>query len=342
MFGVSHPNAFGNQASPKPTTTVFGFTSQPSYSRDQSLTLHSFNSSYSAEAPFSHPAIQPPAEFPAMSDIRLTLQSGGANGMSSCSTLGNTIFSNLVEVVSTESAGHKSVSDNIVPPDRSYDVRCGLEQQPLALLQASRTGGYDTHHEDLLFGFNGSSHSQRNPNIGHMLADSRAADITSDNLATPYFHSLEEDQHEQKQDAIYMGDHEKALMEHTSDKSPVWRHGHQLGVCSASDPKSPSSLSPRDLSHSSPSTNSSTSATKNFSIDNSWECDNCGRVLATKGTKNRNRNKRRHHCPGTAPKYPCPICPKSFNRGDTRLLHLRKWHREICIEPPRPRKRKNL
>ena len=342
MFSVSHPDASGNQASPEGTKTVSGFTFRPSYSRDDILALHSFSSCHSAEAPFSHPAIQAPAEFPAVSDIGLTLQSGGTNGMSSCSRLGKTISSNLVEVVSTESAGHESEPDILVPPDRSYDIRCGLEQQPLAPLQAYRTSGYDTHHEDLLLGFSGSLHSQMNQYTDCMLADSRAGCITSDDLATPYFHSLEEDQHDQQQDATYMGDYEKALMEHTSDKSPVRRHGHQLGVCSASDPKSPSNLSPRDLSTSSPYTNSSTSATKNYSLENSWKCDNCGIVLTTKGTKNRNRNKRRHHCPGTAPKYPCSMCPKSFNRGDTRLLHLRKSHREIHIEPPRPRKRKNL
>lgn len=340
MFSVDHPNATGNQICEAAATE--NCSTPRSYdSPGQLMSLHSLSTPYSAGTRSNHPIIQPLAKLLAPSDARLTLQPRGISGTPSSSFFDPLFSSNILEFVNTGSAGHGSGSDNKTLLDRSYDVQCGLEQQPVARLEEARTSRYGMHPGGHLFGFNNSAYSQRNPNTSHTLADSRAGHVTSDNSTRSYVHSLEANRREQQQNTIHINDYDMGLMEQTLGTFPVWQHGHQLGACSAGDPTSASSSPPRQLSQTSTSNTPLTFATSTHSIDDSWKCDNCGRVLATKGTKNRNRNKRRHHCPGTGPKYPCAVCPRSFCRGDTRLLHLRKCHPEIHIEPPRPRARKN-
>lgn len=296
----------------------------------------------SAGAQSRYPDIQPATAFHATSDPHFTLDVGWISEVSSSLTIGKLNSSNILEDPSSDSTGHGSGSENATAPDESCDIRRGLEQQPLDLSRFARTSRYDTHHEDILFGFpfQGSLHNQRHPDTSDALADSRAIGFAEDESAASYFHSFDGHRREPERTTIDKDEYEEAQMQHSPDVSPQWRHGHQLRACLASDPTFSSIILPRDSSPVSPSTFSSTSATTTAPIYDGWKCGNCGRVLATKGTKNRNRNKRRHHCPGTGPKYACPECPKSFNRGDTRLLHLRKGHPEINIKPPRPRKRR--
>lgn len=134
---------------------------------------------------------------------------------------------------------------------------------------------------------------------------------------------------------------EEAPVDHLSGILPVCQ-GHRVSAQATKDPVNPSGSSPKDPWPATSSRSSSISVFTLGPVAESWTCSGCGRVLATKGTKNRNRNKKRHHCPGTGPKYSCDICAKNFNRDDTLLLHIRKQHPEANVEPPQPRKRKML
>lgn len=324
MFAIGRSNATEHQVVPVPAAAALGSAPRPSYTRGLPSLCYASSDSYSAGARSSYSPIQTPTNLFATFNAPFTLHPGKMSEMPS------------------SSAFDESGSDNTTPPDRSFNVRLGLEQQPLALSQVAKTSNYDAHHQDLLSYFDSFLHSERKSNTSDALADSRAAFPISDDSATPYFHSFEDDRHEQQINTIHMGEYEETVAENLLGTSSISRHEHPLQIHPASDPTSSSMSSPKDPSLAPLSTTSPISAITIPPIDDSWECDNCGRVLATKGTKNRNRNKRRHHCPGTGPKYPCPICPKSFSRGDTRLLHLRKWHPDIQKESPRPRKRKNL
>ncbi|KAF6219977.1 hypothetical protein HO133_003802 [Letharia lupina] len=340
MLSIGHSDATGHQELPEPTIASLGSTSQSSQSRGYLSSLQPSSSLYFAGAQSSYPAIQLPANSLATFDAPFTLHAGGTSEMFVTSTLGDASSSNSFEAVGTASAGHESGLDNTTPSDESCDVSRGLDQQSLALSGAVNTTRYEAHHKDLRSNFDSTLQSHKNQETSDALADSHAGYVTKDNPATPYSYFFEDDRREQRQNGIQMDEYE--AVEQPSGIYPVPRHGNEPGARLASDRTSPSSLSPGDSSQAFLLTTSLTSATQTHSTNDSWKCDDCGRVLATKGTKNRNRNKRRHHCPGTGPKNPCPICPKSFNRSDTRLLHLRKWHPEIHMEPPRPRKRKDL
>lgn len=339
IFGIGHTNATGDQPLPEPTIGELSSTPPSSNSKNHSSSLYPLNS-YSARARSSYQASQSLPEFLTTCDTRFAPHPDGPSHTFSSSMFGITRPYDLLGTIDICSAGRESGPEHTTPPDQSYVVRCGLEQQPQNSSPVTETSIYEAHHGTLLFGLDGSSlHSQ----TSDALAINRAGCFLSDNLAEPYSYSVEDHRRAQNQNAIFVDDYEEVPVEHLSSTSPVWRHGNQLGAHSASDPTSPSLSPPRDLSQASLSTAPSISAScKKPSSDDSWKCDNCGRVLATKGTKNRNRNKRRHRCPGTSPEYPCPICPKEFNRSDTRLLHLRKWHPEVNIKSPRPRHKKNI
>ena len=237
---------------------------------------------------------------------------------------------------SIESAGHELVPVNRMLPYKLHDVRCIVEQQPQASVLAAETKNYDTDHKDHLLGFEEPS-SQSGA-----LPVNRAEYTTSGNPIKPYFRAVEDNRHAQEWNAIYWGSHEKTSAEPPSSPSPVWQHKYQVNVPPADDPTSSYDLAQQGSTLGISSTFPSTSATTSLPINENWKCDTCGAMFTTKGTKNRNRNKKRHRCPGTGLKYPCPICPKSFNRGDSRLVHLRRSHPEMHTQPPRPRKGKDL
>ena len=226
--------------------------------------------------------------------------------------------------------GRQWESDNIVPPDRCCSVRQALEQRTEELSNSIEANRDDSLNITLLSGL------QRSFPPCHALAVNRAVWSTSDSSDKPYCHSTDHYHCAQQQLAIYMTDREEGFLGLSLDTSPVWEHEHQL---EADTPVCPGILSLSDHSFNSPSPCLSTSASPILAALD-WTCEKCGTILATKGVKNRNRNKRRHRCRGTGPKYPCPECSKSYSRGDTRLLHLRKCHPEFHVNPPQPRKRK--
>ena len=342
MIDAGRSNATEHQVLPKPATATLGSAPRLSYIEGLPSSCYPSSDPYFAGVQSRHPTIQAPTDLFATFNAPFTLHPGRTSEVSSSSAFNDAFCSHPLEAFSAESAGHESSSDNITPPDRSCNVRLGLKQQLLALSPVAKISNYDTHHQDLLSDFDSFLHSQSKPNTSDAFADSRAGFPISDDLATTHFHSFEDNRHEQKTRTIHMDEYDELVAECSPGLSSILRQEHPLQIHPAGDPTSSGTLSPRDSSLESLSTTSSISVTTVPPIDDSWECDNCGRVLATKGTKNRNRNKRRHRCPGTGPKYPCPVCSKSFNRGDTRLLHLRRWHPEIQREPPRPRKRKNI
>ncbi|CAD6588361.1 MAG: hypothetical protein ASARMPRED_003534 [Alectoria sarmentosa] len=303
IFGIDHSNTTGDQALLEPATPAFGSTPSLHNNGGHSSSLYPLRNPFSAGARYTYPDIQPATDFHATSDPRFTLDLGGINETSSSLTLGNLVFSNSREAVSTGATGHGSGSVITIPPGGSYDIRHSLEQQPLTPPRFTKTSTYDRNHEDRLYGIASSLHRQRSPDTSEALDAYRAGCITSDNSVKPYFHSVEDHRRAQSQNAIDLDKYEDALVEPPLYSSLESRHKHQLGARSACDPISASRSSPRDSSLASPATIPSISATQVPPTDDIWKCDDCGRVLATKGTKNRNRNKRPHRCPGTDPKY---------------------------------------
>ena len=236
--------------------------------------------------------------------------------------------------VVTELAGHQWKSDNTRPAERCYDFRLSIEPQNEARLGFNKTtkGARDSYGTPL---FNSDESSFTND----VRTTNRAGCHTSDNLANTFTHTFE-DRSTHHQNAIDEEHHQEVSTDHLLGISPGCHHGHRVSAHATNYPVCPRSSSPKDPWLANSSTSSSTPASALDPVAEIWKCSVCGRVLATKGTKNLNRNKRRHHCPGTGPKYPCDICAKVFNRDDTRLLHLRKQHPETNVEPPQPRKRK--
>ncbi|CAD6593747.1 MAG: hypothetical protein ASARMPREDX12_007615 [Alectoria sarmentosa] len=303
IFGIDHSGATDDQALLEPATPAFGSTTSSQNNGGHSSSFYPLRNPFSAGARSNYPDIQPATDFHATSDPRFTLDLGGINETSSFLTLGHPNSSNLLEAVSTGATGHGLESENTTPLDGSYDIRHGLEQQPLTPSRVAKTSRYDTNDKALLYGIDSSLHRQRSPDISEALDAYGAGCITSENLVKPYFHSVEVHRRAQNQNVIDLDKYEDALVEPPLYSSLESRHKHQLGARSACDPISASRSSPRDSSLASPATIPWTSATTIPPIDDIWKRDDCGRILATKGTKNRNRNKRRHHCPGTGPKY---------------------------------------
>ena len=332
-FMIDHSDVTADLASLEPITTVPDYTPPSSdiQGPSSSLPLSHNRSTYQVT--------QSLVEFSTTFDTRTTPQPDQLSDAFDSLTSDSIYPYDLVGAIGTESTGHDVGRDGKPPPLQSYGISCGPKQQPQISSPVAETNECHSNHDNLLLSFDGSSsHSRRNLDTGDALAVNRAGCLTSDLSAEPSFYH----RRAQQQNGIQMDEYKEALMEHSSGTFPVPRHEHQLGVHSASEPTSPHNTLPRTPSMAFASTISFTSASSTPSNDDSWECEKCGRVIATKGTKNRTRNKRRHHCPGTGPKYPCSACPKSFNRGDTRLLHLRRKHPETNTEPARPRNVKRL
>ena len=233
--------------------------------------------------------------------------------------------------VVTEPAGYQWKSNNNPPTERWLDFPIGIEPHTEARLGFNgTTKGTGDSYETLLFGFEESS---------SVPAINRTGCHTSDNWATTSSHTFE-DRLTHQQNAIDEGHRQELSTDHLLGVSPECHHGHRVSAHATNYLVRPRSSSPNDPWLANSSTSSSTSPSTLDPVAEIWRCSECGRVLATKGTKNLNRNKRRHHCPGTGPEYPCNICAKVFKRDDTRLLHLRKKHPETNVEPPQPRKRK--
>ncbi len=342
---TGHSNATKDQVLTEPTTTALSFAPPLYNNRSDSSFLNPTSNHCPTGVRSSYHAIQPRTNHPATFDTGFTIHPGGPNH-TSCpsnpSTFDITDPYDPFGLIGSGSTSHESCQDAIKQPVRPHSTNCGLGQQLPTPPLVAETNRYDTSVESFLFNFDGSSlDGQRNLDASDALVDNRPGYILSEDSATSYTLSFENDRHEGKNPATYMYEYEGPLVEYPSRTSPVWLQGNHIRARSASDPSSPSRLSPQDSPPPSSSSLLSKSVSNTPPDEESWKCDNCGRLLTTKGTKNRNRNKRRHRCPGTGPKYPCAVCPKSFNRGDTRLLHLRKLHPEIHIEPPRLRKRKD-
>lgn len=338
-FAVDRSTAAEHRASPEYATATLGSVCPYSFGRALSSPLQDWSGSWST-GPWS---ILSPTENLANGEAQASYYQDRTSETTSSLKPGRILSLISSGAINAEPAYHKTKSDNAMSSDQSCNNRLGLELRPQALSRVAETSRYEVHHDSMLLGLDGFSsrcHSDFDP-IGAFAVDHVGYRI-GDSLSKSHFYSVEDHRLAQRHNANLGDGKKESSVEFRSGTSPERRHGHQLEARSGGGPKFLSSLSPKDLSQASVTTTCLTSATRSLSMDDSWKCDNCGRVLATKGTKNRNRNIRRHRCPGTAAKYPCPKCPKSFNRGDTRLLHLRKRHPDIRSEPPRPRKRKNL
>ena len=332
-INTAHSNAKEDEALLAPTTTGFSCMPPLSNSIDHSQSPHPLSGLPFWKARRSHQAIQSPTHLLTTIDTPLSPQMSGASDLFSSATFDTTIPYHLLDAIGMESAGHESMPDNATLPEESYKVRCLLEQQPQAPVRAAETNSYEADHGDYFFGFEESS-SQSSA-----LPVNRAEYTTSENPVKPYFRAVEDHRYAQEWDAIHWGSNGKTSVEQPSSPSPVWRHKYPLKVPPAADPTSSHGLGQQG-SPLGPS--SLVSSTSSLPTNDNWSCATCGTLFTTKGTKNRNRNKRRHCCPGTGPKYPCPICPKSLNRGDSRLVHLRRWHPEMHTKPLRARKGKDL
>ena len=306
--------------------------------------LHSSNGGYSSairnlDSPSPnrswslHPAIQSSTAFFTDSNTQSPYYQDGMNGISSWSPSGRAdpfLFSGAIV---TEPARHQWKSINAPPAEQCFDFRLGIEPQNEARLGFNGTTKDDEDsYTTPLFDLDKSSFTN------DVCAVNRIGCCTSNNLAN----SFTEDRPTQHQSAINEEDHREVSVDDLSDMFPGCHRGHRASAHFKKSPVRPRSSSPKDPWLATSSTSSSTPGSTIGPVDEIWKCSACGRVLATKGTKNRNRNKRRHHCPGTGPKYPCHICPKVLKRDDTLLLHLRKQHPETNVEPPQPRKRKTL
>ena len=236
--------------------------------------------------------------------------------------------------VVTEPAGRQWKSYNTPPAERWYEIRRRIEPQNEAQLGFNGTtkGAGDSYGTPLL-------DLDKSSFTNDVRAINRTGCHTSDNMASTFSHTLE-DRLTHHQNAIDEEHNQESSTDHLFGVSPGCHQGHRVSAHATNCAVGPRSSSPKNPWLANSSTSSSTPPSTLDPVAEIWKCSECGRVLATKGTKNLNRNKRRHHCPGTGPEYPCDICAKVFKRDDTRLLHIRKQHPETNVEPPQPRKRK--
>ena len=342
IFGLSHSDASKDEMLPEPTTTPLSFAPPLYNTKGHPSFWYPTSNHCPTEVRSSYQAIQPRKNYPAAFDTGFTTHPGGPNHMSFPSTFDITDPYDPFGLIGSGSMSRESCPIAINAVVQPHSTNRSLEQQLRTPPLVAETNKYDTSLRNFLSCFDGSSlDGQRNLDASDTLADNPAGYMISENSVTTHNFSFENDRNEGGKPVTYMDEYEGPLVETPSRTSPVWRQGNQIRARLASDPSSLGKLSPRDSSSPSSSSLLSKSVTITPPNEESWKCDNCGRLIATKGTKNRDRNKRRHRCPGTDPKYHCEVCPKSFHRGDTRLLHLRKWHPEIYNEPPRPRARKN-
>ena len=298
--------------------------------------VHGLGCPFPPEPWSRHPAIQSSTALFTNRNAQTSYYQDGISGMSSWPPSGRADACLLSGPAVTEPAGHQWKSNNIPSAERWYDFQPGIESQnePLSGFNGSAKvseSSYGTPLSDL----------DRSSFTNDVCAIYRTGYHTSDNLASSLYHTVENGL-THHQNALDEEHHQEISTEHLSGISLGCHHRHRVSAHARESPAHPRSSPPKEPMLATSSTFSSIPACAPGPVAESWKCSVCGRVLATKGTKNRNRNKRRHHCPGTGPKYPCDICAKVFNRDDTRLLHLRKQHPEINVEPPQPRKRKTL
>lgn len=336
VFGTAHSNTTEDEALSAPTTTAFSCTAPLSNSVDHSQSSHPLSRPPFARAKISCHAIQSPTYPLTTFDAPLAPHLSWPSDPFSSPAFDISVPNDSLRAIGIVPLGHKSAPDNTTLPDRFHNVRCSLEQRPQAPVLAAETKSYDAQHGDFPFGL-GEPYSQSGA-----LRVNRAQYMISDNLAKPYVHAVDDHRDTHKRHPTYLNSNGMASVEQFSSLSPVWRDAHRLKALSASELISSHGLAPQVSPLASSSTILPTSATTSPLLDDNWQCDICGTVITTRGIKNRNRNKKRHRCPGTGPKYPCPVCPKSFNRGDSGLVHLRRWHPEMHTKPPRARKEKGL
>ena len=324
-FRTGYSDLTEDGALPRPAEATLSSTLSLSNNRGYPLSSDPSSSPYVSEMSTGYPTIQSPTDLRDTLDAQVTPHLDNSDDQFHSTALNIAAPLDLCGVIGIDSASHELGPYYVTPPDESHGSKCAFGKQsqlPFLPLETS------DHDPNFLFG-------HHEPAVAsNALPVNRAECFTSQSPAKLYLYSAEENQRAQTQNAINLdeSDHVPLLSSFTP---PAWQRGNQLEVPSASEPTPSNDSSPKDASPVPPYTASSPN-------DDTWKCNSCGTVLATKGAKNRNRNKRRHRCPGTGAKYPCSICPKSFNRGDTRLLHLRKRHPETPIEPPRRRKRTTL
>lgn len=332
LFGFDHPNATRDQASLETVREASSSTSALSDSRNTLSALQFWSNS---SCPAGYPIGQSPAEFRATSDHRVAPRPNAPSNNFVTPTYLTPLPNDPFGAIDIEPAWHNPWPGTSKRPERCCGIRCDEEQQPQTSSPTVETGTDDAQDTATLLGL-------AEPLLHGRTSDALAvncAGCSTSETGVPYSSYFENHQLPQKQMAIHMNDYVETGVELPPDISTSFRHGHRAEVHATNSPTSLSTSSPRDSLHTS---KPMTSATSTNPTEESWKCENCGTVLKTKDTKYRNRNKKRHHCPGTGPKYPCPTCTKSFNRDDTLLVHLRKRHPEMSTKPPRPRKRPEL
>ena len=332
IIGFDPPYATRDQAS---LETVRGAGSSVSTSSDSSTTLSALQFSNTSSCTAGYPISQSPAESRAIFNDRVAPRANAPSNTFAAPDDPTPLPNDPFGAVDIESSWDDPWPDTSEYPEQCLGIRCDGEQQPQTSLPIEETGTDDAQDTATLLSL------AEFPSHGHT---SDAFAITCAGCSTSetdvhYSYSFENHQLPQKQIANHMNDYVETIVNLAPKTSAPFQHGQRAEVNAASTPTYLSDPSPRDSSYAS---QPMTSATSTNSHKESWECENCGIVLKTKGTRYRNRNKKRHHCPGTGPKYPCPTCTKSFNRSDTLLVHLRKRHPEVSTKPARPRKRPEI
>ena len=298
-----------------------------------SPSIHTLDSDSSNEPWYLHPAVEDSTALLTKSNTQSTYYQDGT-GTSSWPLSGRVdLFSGAIV---TEPAVPRSESKNTPPAERWSDFPLGIKPQNEARQGFNGTTKHNAGCSTTpLFDLDETSFPIDVPPV------TRTGCYTSSNWVNTSSQTVE-DRLTQYQNAINEGDHQEASLDRLLSTFPGCHPGYRVSAHINKHPIHPWSSSPKDTWLATSSTSSPAQASTLGPVDESWTCSACGRVLLTKGTKNRNRNKRRHHCPGTGPKYPCHKCSKVFKRDDTLLLHLRKQHPETNVEPPQPRKRKTL
>ena len=281
-----------------------------------------------------HPAHQSSIALPTDLNTQFPSYQDGMSGISSWSPSDTAKPLPFSEAIASGPAGHCWKSRNTPPPEQCFDF--GREPQ-----------------NEVRTEFNGTTEGDKE-SCATPLVDLAKSSFTNDmrgvncsgchindRLANSFSHTVE-DRFTHCQSTINADTCEEVSVDHTSGILRECHQGHRVSTQATKDPVNPRSSSPKDPWPATSSISSSIPDSTLGPVAESWTCSGCGRVLATKGTKNRNRNKKRHHCPGTGPKCSCNICDKVYNRDDTLLLHRRKQHPEANVKPPQPRKRRTV
>ena len=329
IFGFDPPSATGDQAS---LETVRGASSSTSAYSDSRITTSALQSLDTPCCTAGHPISRSPAASRATFDDRVAPRPNAPINSFVFAHHLTSLPNDPFGAINIESYWHGPWPVTSKYPERCWGIRCDGEQQPQTSSPVVETGTDNTQDTATLLGL------AEFPSHGYT-SDALAVDCagcTTSETGVPHSYFFKSHQFPQEQTAIHMDDYVGTILDLPPVTSAPFRPGHRAEVHTTSSSTYLNNSSPRDSSHASQPT---TSTTITNPTKDSWKCQNCGTVLKTKDTKYRNRNKKRHHCPGTGPKYPCPTCTKSFNRGDTLLVHLRKRHPEMGTKPARLRKR---